>query len=233
MRIKVTILLAKSGTNITMTWRLIAGILFGCLIITNVFWWWRSKSSVIDTESIKEWQRPQSPSTIDRTGTSTQTLEMVTDMLNCRQEDLPEEVEQLDNRIRELNKSIDQTRQRWIDAWWSARKENPPTESEFVIDVIFTSGNFDDIEQLASSAIHQENVILLAGILDDGKFAVGVSSNLSENYAAVNIAKRIAELGEGGAGGTDQLATGGGLTRTELQEAMKQLKENINNNGIN
>lgn len=181
-------------------------------------------------EKLQEWQRPKSPSTMGDPVESDPRADQIADVLNCHPEEVVETVEALDERVRELVKSRDDVRTRWIDYWWEAVVEESEDYHQGPLVVSLEEGSFDDVQQLAKSGSERDRVMVIVYSPEEEAFAVGVSDDLHDEFDASEIAQRIAEAGNGGAGGSKKLATGGGIESTELQGAIMAEKDRIDSN---
>jgi len=205
----------------------VIAILVVLLAFSNAYWWWQSKSDSIDPGQIREWQEPKSPSTIDRVDGTDETVEELSNLLNCKSDDIIETVEGLDHRVRELVKKKESIRTRWIDYWWAGRTEELPAGDQLVITVMLPNAAFEDIKQLAMSATDREKTIAIVGTGSEEAFAVGVSPDFSGEYDATEIASQIAEIGGGGGGGSKGLATGGGVDQSKLESVIKEVGNHL------
>jgi len=138
-------------------------------------------------------------------------------------EELPEWVEQQDERIAELTSQPEKIRQRWTNAWWRAAQMeavDPSSPRELV--VVSDGFEMDDVAELAKLTVQQERVVAFIGTSRDGSFAVTVGEERRDKHSATELAERVTREHGGGAGGSESLATG----RTE-SENLRELLHSV------
>lgn len=191
-------------------------------VLSNVYW--RRRERIV-RESLTTSRELEERGDFDRSELAT--AREAASTLNTRPEDLPEKVEQLDEKIRVLHAELEDSRDRWARAWWDARRLSPvrPDEPSVVVATI-PDGELSDVEALAQLLSEKEHGIALLAGGGDGSFGVVVDDRLTDEVSAAALANEIGELAGGGGGGSDHYAIGGGATG-DLDEAVTSVRERL------
>lgn len=181
--------------------RLIELGLLVALLATIRYWRKREASLRASLTVSREWTAPAAAERPTDDGASAEAARL----LDTRPEDLPERVAALTGKVDELTNDLERARANWAARWWTARQGS--LDEPFVAVVDLSDGELADAKALTKAA--PEGVagvaIVVAG---DGTLAVAVTGGL--DHAASDVAKEVAQAAGGNAGGTGQMATGGG-----------------------
>jgi len=143
------------------------------------------------------------------TATDPSALERAAALLNARPEEVPDRVESLDAKVRELTGTLEKNRSAWVSRWWAARRSEPPVTDEPHVTVIdLPDGVLEDAEALAKESLADTLGVTIVTARGDGSLAVAVGADIDQQ--ADEIAREVAQAAGGGAGGGAEFATGGG-----------------------
>lgn len=198
------------------------------LALVAVAWYYRRRERTI-RESLtlsQQWAAPQDshqPAAV--TATDPSALERAATLLNARPEEIPDRVESLDAKVRDLTTSLEKSRTDWVDRWWDARTAEPPaTDQPHVTVVDLPDGSLDDAEAIAKRALSDALGVTIVTASGDGAVAVAVGSDLDQR--ADELARDVATAAGGGAGGGPEFATGGGEA-DRLAEAAEAVRDRL------
>lgn len=156
-------------------------------------------------------------------------LARVASLLGTAPEAVPERVEALDRKVRDLTTETEKARSAWASRWWEARETAPPAaDGPHVTLVTLEGGVLADAEAIAKSQPDAEGVVI-AVAPDDGTLAVAAGAGLE--VRADELAREIATEAGGGAGGDERLATGGGEGE-QLCSAAERVRDRLAEEGF-
>lgn len=159
-------------------------------------------------------------------GSDSSALTRAASLLDARAADVPERVEQLDAKVRQLTGEVETARATWADRWWDARRAAPLDADEPHVTVVdLPDGALADAEALAKAALDDDLGVTIVVAGGEGALAVAVGAGV-EGHAADEIAREVAGAAGGGAGGSPELATGGG-DPVELAEAAGAVRDRL------
>lgn len=200
------------------------------LVLAGVVWYYRRREKAV-RESLtlsQAWAaRETAGSTPEAvTATDPSALTRVADLLGARPGEVPERVEALDAKVRELTTDLEKNRTAWADRWWEARTTAPPPAGEPHVTVVdLPDGTLADAEALAKCATGDSLGVTIVTAAGDGTLAVAVGDEL-DGQVAGDIAREVATLAGGGAGGGPDFATGGGEAE-ELPAAAREVRDRL------
>jgi alanyl-tRNA synthetase len=197
------------------------------LLVTNCYWW-RRERTVRESLTVSRDREAKS------TGTERELREVAL-AVDISPEALPEEIEQLRNRIATQEAELEQystrlgnSKARWGDLWQEALfTEAVDPDEPRVIGLVIPGGETDDARAAAKRAAEQDRWIAVVGAGGDGTFVVSVGEELTERFSAAELAGDLAEAVGGGAGGSPRLATGGSAAIEDLRPAIETLQRTI------
>lgn len=153
-------------------------------------------------------------------------LTRAAEILDARPEDVPERVEGLDRKVRELTTGLESARANWADRWWDARRAAPLSSDEPHVTVVeLPDGELGDAEAIAKRALEDPLGVTIVVAGGDGTLAVAVGADV-EDQAAGDIASEVASAAGGGAGGGPDFATGGG-DADDLADAAAAVRDRL------
>lgn len=198
------------------------------LALAAVAWYYQRREQTI-RESLtlsQQWAgRDDGHTPASVTATDPSALERAAAALNARPEEVPERVEALDAKVRDLTGALEKNRTKWVARWWEARRAEPPVADEPHVTVIdLPDGTLEDAEALAKQALSDDLGLTIVTAGGDGTLAVAVGSGLDQR--ADEIAREIAAGADGGAGGGAEFATGGGEA-AQLAEAAAATRDRL------
>lgn len=200
------------------------------LVLGSVIWYYRRRERTV-RESLtlsQQWAASNGDGYTPAAATAPDStaLERVASLLNARPEDVPERVEALDGKVRELTSSRETNRAKWVDRWWDAWTTEPPSiEQPHVTVVELQDGTLDDAEAIAKRALDDTLGVTIVTAQAEGALAIAVGSDLDDQRAD-EIAREIATEAGGGAGGGPEFATGGGEAN-RLAEAALEVRDRL------
>ncbi|MBV0925212.1 alanyl-tRNA synthetase [Halomicroarcula limicola] len=203
---------------------------------TNVYWWRRERitrqSLTHSRERLEAAPNEQNDTRVPQgDGTNIQrkrAAEAAAEMLETAPETLPEEVYQLEQKVRSLQGELTDIRTQWADSWWNARSAPSVDEtSPHLYTVELPDGKLAEAKAFAKRAVDDEYGITIVSVSGEDVFAVGVGDAMVPRFNAEDIADQITEIGGGGGGGDNRVATGGGVA--ELEQATNQIASRIRN----
>lgn len=180
-------------------------------LVAAVVYYRRREQTIRESLTLsQQWAGPDeghTPAAVAATDPSA--LERAAALLNARPEEVPDRVESLDAKVRELTSTLEKSRSAWVDRWWAARRSEPPATDEPHVTVIdLADGSLEDAEALAKAALTDSLGVTIVTARQDGSLAVAVGSDLDQR--ADDLAREVAQAAGGGAGGGQEFATGGG-----------------------
>ena len=165
------------------------------------------------------------------TATDPSALTRAASVLDASPEEVPERVEALDRKVRELTTDLEKARTGWADRWWDARTSEPPNAEEAHVTVVdLPDGTLADAEALAKAALDDALGITIVTAGGDGTLAVAVGADV-EGEAAGDVAREVATAAGGGAGGGPDFATGGG-DADRLPDAAREVRDRLVDDGF-
>lgn len=199
------------------------------LALLAVVWYFRRREQTV-RESLtlsQQWaaiDEGHTPEAVNATDPSA--LERAAALLNARPEEVPDRVERLDGKVRELTATLEKSRANWVARWWEARNSEPPaTDEPHVTLVVLPDGSLDDAEAIAKQALTDDLGVTVVTAQGDGTLAVAVGSGLDDQRAD-EIAREVATAAGGGAGGGPEFATGGG-DAADLPGAARTVRDRL------
>lgn len=200
-------------------------VLCGALIGTNLYWKRREQSlregltTSLERQESAGFEREELRAAQEAAAT-----------LNTRPEDLPEKAEAIDSKVRKLNRKLDALRDQWVETWWSARTQQPiDSSAPHVHSLELPEGTLSDAEAFGERTATDERGVAVIVAQADSTLVVTVGDELSGEFSAADIAQEIADRAGGGAGGSEQYATGGGGSElaAESRDVVERLEEEI------
>jgi len=190
--------------------------LFGTLavVLTNGYWWQRLRTVESGLKTSYEWD--ERAATDDASGSVTDSrqvslLNRAAENADTTPEALPETVEMLDAKRRELRTRLEKIRTEWVSLCWEAlTREGLETDRPHVVRVNLGRVTYDDARAFATHAQDAGQEVVVAVARSDDTFAVGVSEDLVDQFAvsAEDIAAAIVAGENGDGGGTETFAGG-------------------------
>jgi|GEM_PF-1624449 len=188
------------------------------LALAIVVWYFRRRERTITASLTRseEWTARGSAATATPTdadaegGVDHAALSRAAGILGASPDAVPERVEALDRKVRELTTDVEKTRAAWAKRWWDARRRTPlPADEPHVTLLTIDDGVLADAEAIAQAALDAPQGVTIVVVPDDGTLAVAVGADV-EDERADDLAQEIASAAGGGAGGSAEFATGGG-----------------------
>jgi alanyl-tRNA synthetase len=145
-------------------------------------------------------------------------------------EELPQRIDEFDDKIRDLRSRIEKMRSGWVSTYWRAlADEAVDLTTPHVVVVALEDGVHDDARAFGIHAMEQDREVVIAVAHADETFAVGVSESLTDEFGvtADGIANELTEGMAGGAGGMESLATGGVEDVDALSEAVAEYRPQL------
>ena len=208
-------------------------VLAGGLVLANLYWWRREQTVRAGLQTTREWRREAMTGTESGVADDESTGELpagdalreAAELVNAAPAALPDRVETLDNKVRALTQETDHLRARWAAAWWQGR-ETQRIDGHRVVAATLPDGSMDDARELAKYATEHRDCLAIVVAPDPAAFAVGVGGDAAAEFDASAVASRLAEAAGGDAGGTAELATGGGVSG-DVEAAIQRLWDRI------
>lgn len=197
---------------------LLAGSLV-LLLASNGYWWWRARVTERSRQTAQAVE--EEFSYVEGQNTANEVLlGEAAVRANVPPDRLPDRIERLNDRIRDLETALESHREMYARTIWDAiTTESPDVFEQNLVSLELSGGSVKDARAVSKQAL--ESDVMIAVILSgDGSFAVGVGSVAVESVTAASIADDIAEACGGGAGGGEQLATGGGSDVSAARDAI-------------
>jgi alanyl-tRNA synthetase len=199
------------------------GLVSGIALVGTTLYWRRRERTTRESLTVsRDWETTTNTNDTEREGQ--RAARKAAEYLDTRVEDLPERIATLDEERRDLRRELDAVRERWAESWWTMRAD-ADVDTDAVLLVEFDRGELPDARAFAKRAMKEDKITLVAAH-GDGTFAVAVGNTWMDDFSAAEIAKEIADVAGGGAGGSTQLAAGGGAT-DELSESCQRVRENL------
>jgi len=204
-------------------------VLAGGFVLANIYWWRREQTIRAGLRTTREWRREavtgaESGVADDESAgdlPARDALQEAAELVNAAPADLPDRVETLDDKVRALTRETEHLRERWAAAWWQGR-ETQRIDGCRVVATTLPDGSLDDARALAKFATEHRDCLAVVVAPDPDAFAVGVGGAAAAKFDAAAVASRLAEAAGGGAGGTAELATGGGVSG-DVEAAIQSL----------
>jgi len=95
-------------------------------------------------------------------------------------EELPDRVEQLSGKIRDLQSQIESMRDGWVETYWQGLERDLDPEPPRVVAVTLDRGTHDDARAFAIHALETEGEMVLAVGRADATVGVGVNESVTE-----------------------------------------------------
>lgn len=155
-------------------------------------------------------------------------------MLDADPEDVPSEVRALETRLEKkvdqvaaLSTELGEVRRRWamLVAETLVTPRLGPDEPQVVV-LTLAGGTTEDTKALGKVLIERRQWVGIVIAEAAGTFTVTVGEELRETVAANDLAERIADRAGGGAGGSTQIANGGG-DADALRDAAEELEAEL------
>jgi len=197
------------------------------LALVAVAWYYRRRERAV-RESLtlsQQWasNAGDAPAAVSN---DTSTLARVGTFLDARPEEVPDRVETLDRKVRELSTDLEKTRASWADRWWEARAAAPlPEDERHVTVVTLPDGVLTDAESIAKRALDDSLGVTIVTAQSDGTLAVAVGEGIDDQRAD-ELASEVATGAGGGAGGGESFATGGG-DAADLPAAAREVGDRL------
>lgn len=193
----------------------------GLLVATNLYWRRREQAVREGMAASEEWEESEG---VHRE--EIRAAEAAAKALDTRPADLPEKARVLNRRVRDLESELDDLRRRWVETWWAARTEAAvdPTEPH-VLSVRLDDGTLSDAETFGERTAENDREIAIVTAHADSTFVVTVGDALTDEFSAATLAQDLTDRAGGGAGGSDQYATGGGVD--DLASGSERLRERL------
>jgi len=204
-------------------------LIAGGFVLVNLYWWRRERAVLAGLQANRDWRREavtdadpgRGDDETTGEGPASDALEEAAELVNTSPAELPDRVESLDEKVRTLTRETEQLRERWAAAWWQGR-EPQRIEGTQVVAATIPDGSLDDSLALAKHAAEHRDCLAIVVAPEAGAFAVGVGGAAAAEFDAAAVASRLAEAAGGGAGGTAELATGGGVSG-DVEAAIQRL----------
>jgi alanyl-tRNA synthetase len=211
----------------TMSRNRLQTLVLALALVAAVVYYRRREQTIRESLTLsQQWAAPQEGHTPESVATTDPSaLERAATLLNARPEEVPDRVESLDTKVRELTSTLDKNRSAWVARWWSARRSEPPATDEPHVTVIdLPDGSLEDAEALAKAALSDALGVTIVTASGDGSLAVAVGSDLDQR--ADELAREVAQAAGGGAGGGAEFATGGGEAE-KLAAAAQDVRDRL------
>ncbi|WP_436932530.1 DHHA1 domain-containing protein [Halosimplex halobium] len=184
------------------------------IAVTNGYWWRRLRTVESGLETSHEWDQRAVTNDADRDVVDSRQMSLLNraaEKADTTPEDLPETVEMLDEKRRELRTNVKKLRTEWVSSYWEAlTRSSIETDRPHVVTIDLGRSTYDDARAFANHAQDADREVVVAVARSDDTFAVGVSEDLTERFgvSADDIATTIATEEDGNAGGTAAFAGG-------------------------
>jgi alanyl-tRNA synthetase len=209
------------------------------LLLVGVVWYYRRREETV-RESLtlsQGWAAEGAegaegaPASGPATATDPSALTRTASILDASPDEVPERVEALDRKVRDLTTDLEKARTSWADRWWDARTSTPPSADERHVTVVdLPDGTLADAEALAKAALADALGVAIVTAGGDGTLAVAVGADV-EGATAGDIAREVATSAGGGAGGGPDFATGGGEA-DRLPDAARDVRDRLADDGF-
>lgn len=193
---------------------LLLSAILGCvLVISNAYWYLRERAVRRGLQESAEWDRRDTL----QTSQPPQDLEAAAETLDTSVDDIPRAVEALDEKVRQLQNSLETSRNAWATVARDALFESPPNRSGTTLIVHLINGSSDDAQTFMES-LDREGVTAVCAHRDNTFVLVSES-----HHSAIDLARdTMAEI-PGGAGGSEHFAQGG----SQNDSVFKRLEETL------
>ncbi|MXR19473.1 hypothetical protein [Halobacterium bonnevillei] len=200
--------------NSMITALLVAGVI---LAVTNAYWYRREKALRDGLETSVGWD--ETIAGLDGADTADRRLDAVADILDTSVEDVPAAARSLDSKVRDLQRSVEETRETWAGIAANALRTDA-VEPDDVLVVHLVGGTGEDARAL-SSALDQDNLTAVCAH-EDVTFVLTAGTMSDES--AIAVARAAMVDAPGGVGGSETLAQGGGDTDCfdSIEEALAE-----------
>lgn len=179
-------------------------VLIVALLLTNFYWYQRERALRRGLAVCNKWDSSLADIETKQRDTD-RYLEDIAATLNTSISDVPEAVESLDAKVRELTRSLKKTRRAWgISVADALAASKQPRSGPLIVHLL--KGRSEDVHALAT-ATEREGLTAVCGH-EDATFVVTTTADSTESAAEI-ASDAIADY-PGGAGGSDALAQGGG-----------------------
>jgi alanyl-tRNA synthetase len=201
------------------------------LAVTNGYWWRRMRATQkalrtsVDRDKRVATNAQQSDETSEKAVTSQVRLKKAASRANCPPQELPAQIDRLQEKLREEKNETERLRREWADSWWTARRREPPDTPGVVVGQ-FDGATTEEIQTIAKYADHPQTVSILIAV-SAGAVTVRVGDSLTDQFAAADIVADICDSAGGSGGGSAALATGGGVEPSELLDEVERVQGEI------
>lgn len=160
-------------------------------------------------------------------------LQMLSSMLRCRVEEVPERIEKMQQQVKTLQKEVDRLKLKAAQA--GQNQSDPLSQAQEIagIKVLSLRTELDDpkaIRDLADQFLARlkSGVVILGGAQKDkAALCVMVSKDLQTRLSAGKIVSPLASLLGGKGGGRPDMAQGGGPDVARLDEVLQQAPQQL------
>nr|WP_152417729.1 DHHA1 domain-containing protein [Haloferax larsenii] len=189
------------------------------VLASNLYWYSRYKSLKKGFRVSKEWDSLKNNDHRPQMNTE---LKKISNQLNCSVDDIPDAIEDLDTKIRELQSEISICRSEWAKATADVISLEVAQSSNVLL-IDFKTGDSEDIKELADEVVGEQRKIVVVYSSLDNSFVV--RSAEAANVSAINIAQDIVDNSAGGAGGSDEFAQGGSPVQNLFEKITESTRE--------
>ncbi|MFC7229680.1 DHHA1 domain-containing protein [Salinirubellus salinus] len=158
-------------------------------------------------------------------------LNSTTDVANVPLEEVPEQFGRLQDRVAEQEKLNAELRATAARAWWRGleagrkRAEDGHDSPIYLADP--PEADHEIARQVAIQAVEHDRGVVVAVGREDGSVSVGVGGNLSDTVSAIEVAREVLAPLDGSAGGSDELANGGGSDPEAILASAREVVDRL------
>lgn len=212
-------------------WRAAAELLV--FLGTNVYWYLRYRTTRRALTTSRDWDAGTFETDVgDSPGTAERALlKETTDVADVPLEEVPEQFERLHDRIAAQEKRNDELCSIAASAWWggletrTTRAECGPRAPIYLADL--PEAGHEIARQVAIQAVEDERGVVVAVGREDGSVSVGVGGELSGTISAIDVARDVLTPLGGSAGGSEELANGGGSDPESILASAREVVDGL------
>jgi alanyl-tRNA synthetase len=217
-----------------MSSHLVTGALLLAVFVTNVWWWGHTRTvrKALTTSQKRDeriaGQNRRSARDANESGVGTATATQTTlaeaaTRADCPPEELPDRIQQFQERIADLEDENDRLRDAWAQSWFDLFDTQSTTgDWPLVVQVDLKDGTTAVAQAFADVAQNSGYDVVIVAAYADGAVTATVDESVHDQITADAIIDDIVAAAGGGGGGSAGFATGGGCDPERLSNAIKK-----------
>jgi hypothetical protein len=214
-------------------WRAVAELLV--VLGTNLYWYLRYRTTRRALTTSRDWDagtfETDGAGSVGAATARRALLKTTADVANVPIEEVPEQFERLQDRIATQEKRNAELRETAARTWWRGLEAGTTRTQDGLQVPIYLAdlpeADHEVARQVAIQAVEHDRGVVVAVGRGDGSLSVGVGGTLSETISAVEVAREVLAPVEGSAGGSDELANGGGGDAEAIAVSAHEVVERI------